>query len=78
MQTVTVEADMPRRVVPTIMGLAALQPVRSPALAKFLQLPIPCVYSIHRTTSVYVGRLRTLSHGRRRRVQSQALRLLSM
>jgi hypothetical protein len=69
---------MPRRIAPTIMGLAALHPVRSPALAKFLQLPVPCVYSTHKTTSVYVGHRCTPSHSRRRKVQSQALRLLSM
>jgi len=59
------------------MGLAPLQPVRLPALARFLQLPIPCVYSPHRNSVVSV-RARACTKGTAKEVRVQAVRLLAM
>jgi hypothetical protein len=66
---------MPSKGPQTIMGLAALQPVRSPAVARFLQLPIPCVYSTRNTAFVYLGQPLQPAHRKRRKLRTQALRL---
>lgn len=68
---------MPRRKPRTMMGLAPLQPVRLPGLARFLQLPIPCVYSLHRNSVVSV-RGQMYTKGTVKEVRVQAVRLLAM
>jgi hypothetical protein len=70
--------EVSRRISRTIMGLDTLQPVRAPALARFLQLPIPCVLSTHNTIPVYIREPLLPIVARRGDLQVQALRLLSM
>lgn len=70
---------MPRgKVFRTVMGMEALRPVRSPALARFFHLPIPCVLSTHNTTPVYLRGAQSPVVARSYKVRIQALRLLSM
>jgi hypothetical protein len=75
---VETEISMPRRTPRTIMGLAALRPVRQPALARFLQLPIPCVYSLYRYSVVYVQSTQVHTSGPAKEIRAQTVRLLTM